>query len=908
MEYINADIFSLLDERNTETENGRVKQNLSQIHSFASKLKEDYARENWSAVAVELRRFSDFTKSIYKTDERSSITEIQKSQKWTMLLSIKDSRSLRQIAEKLGILETNAAFEELDAVRDYANQELHPQPYKQKIQIGKHDLPSVIAVNFLLKLAIAGTCFEEPPVDATETVEWEKIFGPVKVSDTAREELEKPHFPNSLQTKIPLDSLRERQVIADDLTQFLFNGKALQYITPNNSTVDLMKALWNADWVEIRKKIRAQLSTTKKATEPQKWYQLSLSEAWVYLQQGKKDAAIKIWESVIAECPETLPHIRKVALMGLEYYDWRISESEKEINATRLKQLQEYRGINLIEEEMSFDKSGLINTVNREFDFKHKKVRSLFGGDNRAFFIYHSHLGHWIHAFTATTERGLFFILPELLDDLLELSITQQQYYPRVDQYFYQFYKIARNINRFNNQNIENYLKLLPLWDLQNHLKGIQPLIEEILHDSSWKVIDLKLLRVLLPILTNEQKKRIITKAKSFFNAPKRNEKDTYAPHALYQEYLDLYFDILKSSKEFWGTEQKWAATELCAKEQISMSSPLFPVLRIIGTEGFTLDPGLLNDLTDLINNYKDSRNNPLPEHERISSLSLIYFTSHKKLPIEAQEDFKKYPSLWLFSNAKSMPPIAESDIQNTREYLFHLIESFKQDSMDEKFSDTYDEIPIFIGRYIRLIQDFYKISPLYDKKLKEAVELWDCFLKTCSELSKICYRLFINIQQEAIALASDIKNISTQIDCLCLEQWNDKLANVGRITLSEDSFKDISQFLEQILRHLFFTDKASSYELQYLLSSMSWHQYFHCKQAIVFWEKGQDIPINIKTSLKFKLLDLVISSQNELISADIVTVYKLLFKGSVDIQVLDYLKDKCAFPLYYEIIKDMEK
>ncbi len=262
--------------------------NLQQINTMIEDLNTYYTEKNWSQVAVNIRKLSDFTKTVYNIGTNTPLKTILTTDKWSHVSSIVDAKNLETIDQKMDMLE------EIDSSRDFANAELHPSANARQLVIDLQMLPKQPAINFLVNVAIEGANYQKPKDRDIITAKWENIFTPMKITDRAREELEKPKFKGKVDNK-PLDEFCEQQIISDDIVQHLLNGKEIQYIAQTTDVFELLEAFWSYDWANMRKFIKSSLCKPNiKKNTPLAYYQLKLSEAWLLLQLGNMDRAVSI--------------------------------------------------------------------------------------------------------------------------------------------------------------------------------------------------------------------------------------------------------------------------------------------------------------------------------------------------------------------------------------------------------------------------------------------------------------------------------------------------------------------------------------------------------------------------------------------------------------------------------------
>lgn len=951
-------IDHLNDYLTSQTTTPEINSNLLQIKTIVEKLNEHYAKKELENVAVNIRKFSDFTKTIYNV-ESNPLSDILKSKKWIRLYALSDAKNLQRIDQKLEVLHN---FEEIDSSREFANSELHVSSNTRQLIIDIQMLPSQQAINFLVNIAIEGANYQEPKNASTTTIKWESIFESIKITDKAREELEKTISISK--DKRPLDKYHEQQTISDDIVQYLFNHNTIQYIDENSDVFKLLKLFWTCDWDTMRKMINTQLSKTKKKKTPLIYFQLKLSKAWILFQLGKSGQAIKIWLEVEKECPKDYPHIRKLILNNLrsllftEYHD-------SDMDKNRYNELQQYEDIVIVDSNIRFNKSNILSTINKEFDFKNGKTRSL-GQETRQFFLYIEYLPHWTRSISTVLEKGMFFMLPELVEDLIDLSITQYQYYGEGNKrYFFMLHSIAHNIYRFNTICLKRYFNILELWDLQNYIEEIQPLVNNIL-SSELKSIDLKFLKIIAPILNPEQQSKITQYARNFFENPKVPYGDNYNTFGLWGEYLITYFAILELNQSLWENEQEWIITTLCNIEVIEHNNSIPYIERLIKKTKFPLADELFKKLIILIeqNRYKTigcisskqaiqklSHKNLLlqtsphclsqyitsnkmnlinynkeiqqinstlsmieqyvkSEYELISEISSLYTFYNKKLPTHYQEVFRKHESLWLYTNHNAVLEVTSENIAQAFKYIEYIINEFydyyKKLSMGKKdeftFKDEYYSIPQYISLYLSLIEE-YKDKIDYELLHKDVEKLWIEFLDFCMIQNPIPFKLLLEVQSSLIYFASENKfekyhNVEYYVD---FDKWKDKVNNYSMHN-NDQKNRSSMIFLNSILHHIYGINDVDMDSFHRLLNTIPWHQYHYCLQGIINWKEA--MPQDIKQLLKIKLLDIISLSQRELISTNVIFVYKMVFTNEEDVKSLQQFKGVCSFPLYYEINK----
>ena len=898
--YISTELQNKLNEYNGLSIDPQQQVNFQHIQSIIVDLNKYYDEKNWGQVAVNIRKLSDFTKTLYNTNN-GPLSTILQSNKWIQLYALGDAKNLQRIDQKLEAFPT---FEEIDSSREFANSELHISSNTKQLVIDLQMLPSQPAINFLVNIAIEGANFQETRDENTFNVKWESIFDPVQITNSGREELEKPVLHIS-QDKRPLDKFHEQNTISNDIAQYLFNNNKIQYIDNNTDTFKLLNSFWNYNWVMMRKMVKSKLSQPNlniKKNNPLMYYQLKLSEAWIYFQLGEAKQAINIWEEIEKECPKDYPHIRKLILNNLrglaftEYHD-------SEMDTTRYKESQQYKDITIVNDNIRFNKSNIIETINKEFDFKNGKTITL-GQETRQFFLYNAYLPHLTKSICVVLEKGMFFMLPELLEDLIDLSIMQYQYYGVGNQrYFFMLHNLARNIYGFNSACLERYFSIIPLWDLQNHIEEIQPLINNILSSNKLKSIDLKFLKIIAPILNSEQQLKITQCAKSFFENPEVAYGDNYFAHAVWGEYLKIYFTILELNQSLWEKEQEWIITKLCMIDVIIHNNPLPFIERLIHNTKFPISDELLDTLCELIKNQKDYMGNPISEYELISRISNIYAFHNKKLPEEYQNIFRKYQSMWLYNNRNTMSQITAEDINLAFKYIEHIINEYYKYDQKSLPTNRYYEIPRYISLYVSFIEEHKDIID-YEQSYKDIEKLWTNFLDFCKNSDSIPFQLLLEIQSYLIYFSSENKFAKyPNIDCyINLENWKDKVHTYFTNGGNKQEYEPSMIFLGAILQYIYNSKKSSIDEFHYLLNIMPWHRYHYCKQGIVTWKEL--IPEDIKKILQIKILDMISISQTELIGEDIINVYKILFENTDKMNSLQQFKDVCSFPIYYEIDK----
>ncbi len=574
------------------------------------------------------------------------------------------------------------------------------------------------------------------------------------------------------------------------------------------------------------------------------------------------------------------------------------------------QELQQYKDIDIVDSSIRFNKSNILSTINKEFNHKNGRTRT-FGQDSRQFFLYIEYLPYWTKSICTVLEKGMFFMLPELLADLIDLSIMQYHYYGEGNKrYFFMFHRIARNTYGFNIVSLEKYFDILELWDLQNCIEEVQSLIDNILSSNELKSIDLKFLKIIAPVLDNKQQVKIAKYAREFFENPKIPYGDNNNTFGLWREYLRVYFTILELNQSLWEVEQEWIITRLCKLDRIqhSANDPIPYIERLIQRTKFPLSNNLLDELCELIKNQTDYTGNSISEFDFISSISNLHTFYGKELPKKYKYIFREYPLLWLYSNRDTMNGVTSEDVEQSFKYIIkEFNEYYKNSSMDKKdeftfFRDEYYNIPQYISLYLSLIEE-YKDKIDYKSLCKDAEKLWSEFLDFCMKQDSIPLKLLLEVQIFIIYFASEKKfeeyhNIEYYIN---FDNWEYKV-NTYSMQSDEQENKSSMFFLSAILHHIYDTDNVVIDSFHKALNTISWYKYNYCLQGIVNWKNI--MPDNIKQLLKIEILDIISSSQKELIDTNIITVYNILFKNEEDIKSLLMFKDICSFLLYYDIIK----